>query len=150
MKQYERIQNREDNIEKDFDIGRFFELATTNKIYVNGLNLHEIKSEILRNYTGDFELNGSTVIGPVEHETNFGFRNMDDFESYIKVIDIEYYSEDVTFTGYVYNLNTHQFNVVKQSAHAESTNYMKEIVELGQNCSIPTSGMFYQMLLLFH
>ena len=28
-------------------IGRFFELATTNRKYVNGLNLHEIKSQVL-------------------------------------------------------------------------------------------------------
>ena len=55
IKQNERRQKRE-NIGEDFDLGRFFELATTNRKYVNGLNLHEIKNEVLEDYTGDFEL----------------------------------------------------------------------------------------------
>ena len=55
MKLNERRQKRE-NIAEDIDIGRFFELATTNRKYVNGLYLHEIKNEILEDYTCDFEL----------------------------------------------------------------------------------------------
>ena len=47
MKQNERRQKREILLEKVFDLGRIFELATTNKINVNGKNLHQIKSEIL-------------------------------------------------------------------------------------------------------
>ena len=43
-------------LEEDIDLGRFFELATTNRKYVNGLNLHESKSENLEGHTGDFEL----------------------------------------------------------------------------------------------
>ena len=42
---------------EDIDLGRFFELATSNKINVKSLNLQEIKTEILKDYTGDFELN---------------------------------------------------------------------------------------------
>ena len=42
--------------------------------------MHEIKDEILQDYTGDFELNGKMIIGPVEHKTNIRFKNMDDFE----------------------------------------------------------------------
>ena len=42
---------------KDIDLGRFFQLATSIKIYVNSSNLHEIKNEILKDYTDDFELN---------------------------------------------------------------------------------------------
>ena len=42
IKRNERRQKRE-NLVEDFDLGRFFELATSNKIYVNNLNLHEIK-----------------------------------------------------------------------------------------------------------
>ena len=38
LKQNERKQKSE-NIVEDNDIGRFFEIATTNKTYVNGLNL---------------------------------------------------------------------------------------------------------------
>ena len=127
---------------EDIDIGRFFESATSNNIYVDNLNLHEIKNEILKDYTGDFELIGKMIIGFVEHKTNIRFKNMDDFERYINAINIDYDSEDVIFTGYVYKLNTPQFKVVKRSAYGRGTNYMQEIVEYhGQNCYIPTSGM---------
>ena len=143
IKRNERRQKRENMIE-DIDIGRFFELATSNKIYVNNLNLHEIKNEILQDYTGDFGLNGKMIIGPIEHKTNIRFKNMDDFERYINAIDVDYDSEDVTFTGYVYKLDTPQFKVVKRSAYGRGTNYMQEIVEYhGQNCYIPTSGMCF-------
>ena len=69
------------------------------------------------------------VIGPVERKTNIRYGNMDDFESFINAIDVDYDSEDVTVTAYVYKLNTLQFKVVKRSAYAKGTNYMKEIVE---------------------
>ena len=58
---------------EDINLGRFFELAT-NKIYVNGLNLHEIKNEILLHCKGDFELNGLMLTGPVEHKRNIRFK----------------------------------------------------------------------------
>ena len=98
IKQIERKQKRENMVE-DFDLGRFFELATSNKIYVNSLNLQEIKKQVLQGYTGDFELNGLLVIGTVEHETIIRFKNMDDFERYINAKHIVYDSEDITFTG---------------------------------------------------
>ena len=143
IKRNERRQKRENMVE-DIDLGRFFELATSDKIYVNNLNLHEIKNEILQDYTGDFELNGKMIIGPIEHKTNIRFKNMDDFQNYINAIDVYYDSEDVTFTGYVYKLNTPHFKVVKRSAYGRGTNYMQEIVEYhGQNCYIPTSGMCF-------
>ena len=66
-KQNERRQKRENIAEEDIDVGRFFELATSNKIYVNNLNLHEIKNEILEDYTGDFELIGKMIVGSIEH-----------------------------------------------------------------------------------
>ena len=125
----------------DIDLGRFFELATSNKIYVNNLNLYEIKIQILQDYTGDSELNGKMVIGPIEHKTNIRFKNMDDFERYINAIDVDSDSEDVTFTGYVYKVDTPQFKVVRRSAYGKGTNFMQKIVEYhGQNCYIPTSG----------
>ena len=37
------------------------------------------------------------IIGPTEHKTTIRFKNMDDFESYIKSIDVDYDSEDVNF-----------------------------------------------------
>ena len=68
IKQNERRQKRENMVE-DIELGRFFELATSNKIYVNNLNLHGIKNDVLQDYTGDFELNGKMINGPIEHET---------------------------------------------------------------------------------
>ena len=83
-------------------IGRSFELATTNKKYVKGLNLHEIKSEFLQDYLGDFELIASMLIGEIEQKTNFRFENTDDFETYINAKDNGGYdSEDVIFTGWL-------------------------------------------------
>ena len=73
IKQNERRQKGE-NIAEDIDIGRFFELATSNKIYVNNLNLYEIKNEFLQDYTGDFELNGRMINGPIEHKTIIRFK----------------------------------------------------------------------------
>ena len=101
---------------EDIDSGKFFEKTTSNKIYVNKLNLHENKNESLLRYTGDFDSNGLMLIGPVEHKTNISFENMDDFESYINAIGVEYDSEDVTFSGYVYKLKTSQFKVVERNA----------------------------------
>ena len=60
---------------------------------------------------------------------------MDGFESYKNAINIEYDSEDVTFTGYIHILNTPQLKVVKISAYGKGTNYMQKIVEYhGRNC----------------
>ena len=59
---------KKENIVQDFDLGRFFELATTNKKYVIGLNLHETK-KVLENYTGDFELTGFILISEIEQKT---------------------------------------------------------------------------------
>ena len=143
-KQNDRREKRENIAEGDIDLGRFFELATSNKKYVNNLNLYEIKNEILQDYTNNFELNGKIIIGPIEHKTNIRFKNMEDFERYINAIDIDYDSEDVTFSGYVYKLYTPHFKVVKRSAYGRGTNYTQKIVEyLGQNCYIPTSGMYF-------
>ena len=103
--------------------------------------MHEIKNEILQDYTGDFELIGLMIFGPIEHKTNIKFKNMNGFESYIQAIDIDYDSEDITFTGYIYKMNTPQFNVVQRSAYGKGTTYMQQIVENhAQNCYIPTSG----------
>ena len=42
---------------------------------------------------------------------------MGNFETYINAIDIDYDSDDVIFTGYIYKLNIPQFNVVRRSAY---------------------------------
>ena len=48
-------QKRETLIREDIDLVRFFELALSDKTYVTTLNLHEIKNELLLDYTTDFE-----------------------------------------------------------------------------------------------
>ena len=72
MKENKKTQNI---IDDGIDVGRFFELALTDKKYVTKLNLHEIKNEILLDYTSDFELNGLKAIGPVERKTSNRFTN---------------------------------------------------------------------------
>ena len=126
----------------DIDLGGFFELATTSRNYINGLNLHEIKNEFLEDYTGDFELIGSMLVAKVEQKTNIRFKNVDDFESYIKAIDNSGYdSEDVIFTGWLYKLNTRELKKVKRSQYGRGIDFKQDIVEyIGKNCYIPTSG----------
>ena len=127
-KQNERRQ-KERNIVEDIDIGRFFELATTDKKYVNGLNLHEIKIEILEDYTGDFELIGSMLVGEIEQKTNIRFKNVDDFERYINAVDNSGYdSEDVIFTGWLYKLNTPEFKKANRSQYGRGTDFKQDIV----------------------
>ena len=73
-----------------------------NKIQVINKNLHEIKNEILRDYTGKFALVGSLKIGDHIRQTHSKFKNVDDFESYNNSIDQDYDSEDAIFNGYIY------------------------------------------------
>ena len=61
-------------LEEDIDLGRISESGTINRKYVNGLTLHEIKIEILEDYTGDFELIGSMLIREIEQKTNIRFK----------------------------------------------------------------------------
>ena len=74
IKQIEGKQKREILVEEYFNSGDIFELATTNKKYVNGLNLHEIESKNLDDYTGDFELIGSMLIGEIEQQQILGVK----------------------------------------------------------------------------
>ena len=55
MKQNEKRQKRQNLIDEDIDSS---DIASSDKIYVNSLNLHENKNQIIQDYTGDFELNG--------------------------------------------------------------------------------------------
>ena len=109
---------KKENLVEDFDLGRYFELATTNKICVNGLNLHQIKSEFLEDYTGDFGMIGSMLIGEIEQKTNIARKKVDDFENYINTIDdSDYDSEDVSFAGWLYKLNTPELDKVNRSKY---------------------------------
>ena len=115
MKQNEKKQKTENIIDDNIGLARFFELTTSNTICVNSLNLHEIKYEILEDYTGDSKLTGSMLIGEIELKTNLRFESIDDVESYIIAIDVDYDSEDVIFSVRLYNINTLDFHRVKIS-----------------------------------
>ena len=80
LKQNERMQNRENVTEKQIYLGRSFKLATSDKIYVNSLNLHESENEVLLHYTGDFENIGSMLIGEARQKTTIRVRNIDDLK----------------------------------------------------------------------
>ena len=61
------------------------------------------------------------MIGDKEQKTTIRFRIVDDFESYINAIDDDYDSEHVSFTGWLYKLNTPEFNKGKRSQYGKRT-----------------------------
>ena len=72
-------------------------------------------------------------------ETRIRFRNINDYEAYINTDDQNYDSEDSIFNGYIYKLNTPQFNKVNRSQNGNGCSFDKIIVEYrGNNCFIPT------------
>ena len=87
---------------------------TSSKIYVNCLILHEIKNEILLDYTGDSELIGSMLICKIEQKNN-RYKIIEDFENNIKAIVVDYHSEGVIFTGWFCKLNVPDFDKMKKS-----------------------------------
>ena len=127
--------------EDEVDLSRFFELATSDKIYIDNLNLHEIKKDIMRDYDGVFEMNGTLKVGEQNRQTLIRFRNMDDYEVYINSIDQDYDSDDTIFNGYINKINTPQFNKVNRSQYGNGCSFDKIIIEYrGNNCFIPTKG----------
>ena len=104
-------------------------LKELNKIQVIDKNLHEIKQEILLDYTGEFEMVGNLKVGDQIRQTHIKFRNMDDFEAYINSIDQDYDSDDSIFNGYIYKINTPQFNKINRSQYGNGCNFNKIIIE---------------------
>ena len=66
---------------------------------------------------------GSMLIGEIEEKTLFIFRKVDDFEGYINAIDIDYDSDDVIFTGWLYKINNFQFKIVKRAQSGRVTDF---------------------------
>ena len=67
-------KDKKNTIDEDINLSKFFELTTSSdKIYKTGLSLHEIRSETLLDYAGDFRLNKLMVTRPSEHETQISF-----------------------------------------------------------------------------
>ena len=116
-------------------------LKELNKIQVVNKNLHEIKQEILQDYEGEFEMVGNLKVGDQIRQTHIRFRNISDYEAYINSIDQDYDSDDTIFNGYIYKINTPQFNKVSRSQYGNGCSFDKIIVEYrGNNCYIPTKG----------
>ena len=116
-------------------------LKELNEIQVIIKNLHEIKQEIIQDYTGELEMVGNLKVGDQIRQSHIRFRNIDDFEAYINSIDQDYDSEDAIFNGYIYKLNSPQFNKVSRSQNGNGCSFDKLIFEYrGKNCFIPTKG----------
>ena len=114
-------------------------LKELNKIQVFDKNLHEIKQEILQDYTGAFEMVGNLKVGDQIRETNITFRNMDDFEAYINAIDEGYDAEYDIFNGHIYKIKTPQFNKANRSQYGNGCDFKNEIIGYqGNNCFIQT------------
>ena len=59
----------------------------------------------------------------------------------ISTDNLGYDGEDVIFTGWLYKLNTPEFNKVNKSQYGRGTYLKQDIVEYkGNNCFIPTCG----------
>ena len=84
---------------------------------------------------------GNLKVGDQIRQTNIRFRNISDYEAYINAIDQDYDSEDAIFNGYIYKLNTPQFNKVNRSQYGNGCSFDEVIIEYrGNNCYIPTKG----------
>ena len=59
----------------------------------------------------------------------------------IHSIDERYDADDSIFNGYIYKIDTPQFNKVKRSQYGNGCDFKHEIIEYrGNNCFIPTKG----------
>ena len=108
-------------------------LKELNKIEVINKNFYKIKQEILIDYNGEFEMVGNLKVGDQIRQTHIRFRNMDDFESFIKSIDEGYDADDCIFNGYIYKLSIPQFNKVNRSQYGNGCNFDKIIIEYRGN-----------------
>ena len=116
-------------------------LKELNKIQVFDKNLHEIKNEILLDYVGAFEMVGNLKVGDQIRQTKMRFRIIDDYESYINAIGEGYDAEDAIFNGYIYKIDTPQFNKLNRSQYGSGCDFKHEIFEnRGNNCFITTEG----------
>ena len=93
---------------------------------------------------------GNLKVGDQIRQTNIRFRNMDDFEAYIIAIDEGYDAEDPIFNGFIYKINTPQFNKVNPSEYGNGCDFKHEIFEnRGNKCFIPTKGYCFVKCVIF-
>ena len=101
----------------------------------------KLKNELLLVYVGEIEMVGNLKVGDQIRQTHIRFRNMDDFEAYFNAIDESYDAEDAIFKGYIYKLETPQFNKVNRSQNGNGCDFKHEIIDYRvNNCFIPTKG----------
>ena len=72
---------------------------------------------------------GKLSVGDQIRETHFRFRNLTEYESYINAIDQDYEAEDAIFNGYIYKINTPQFNLVNRSQYGNGCHFRHRIIE---------------------
>ena len=93
---------------------------------------------------------GNLKVGDQIRQTHIRSRNMDDYEAYINAIDQDYESEDAIFKGYIYKLNSPQFNKVNRSQYGNGCDFKHEIIEYrGNNCFIPTTGYCFVKCIIY-
>ena len=89
-------------------------------------------------------------VGDQIHQTHRRFRNMDEFERYINSIDEGYDADDCIFNGFIYKINTLQFNEVNRSHYGNGCSFDKIIVDYrGNNCYIPTKGYCFVKCIIY-
>ena len=80
-------------------------------------------------------------VGDQIRQTHIRFRNNDDYEDYINSIDESYDAQDALFNGFIYKINTPQFDKVNRSQYGNGCDFKHGIIEYqGNICFIPTKG----------
>ena len=137
IKELEILLVRIKNADKQDKLENALKQLTENQVI--NKNLHEIKNETLLDYVGEFEMNGDLKVGDQIRQTVTSFENMNNFEAYTDSIDQDYNSENAIFNGYIYKIDTPQFNKVNRSQYGNGCDFKHEIIEYrGNNCFIPT------------
>ena len=126
------------------------ELKELNKIQVIDKTLHEIKQEILVDYTGRFDMVGNLKVGDQIRQTHIRFRKISDYKAYINSIDESYDAHDSIFNGYMYKIKTPQFNLVNRSQYGNGCSFRHVIKKYrGNNCFLPTKGYCFVKCISF-
>ena len=99
-----------------------------------------MKLEIdLENIDQEFELNGNIKINNEMRKTTMRFKNIDDFDKYIEMIDRKYdIDDDIIYEGDLHIIEK-EFNKVNRSNFGKGSNHLYDILKYhGKNCYIPT------------
>ena len=116
-------------------------MKESNEIRVVNKSLHEIKLEILLDYTGEFEMVGNLKIGDQIRQTHIRFRNISDCAAFIISIDEGYDAEDAICNGCLFNINTAQFNLVNRSQYGNGCDFKLKLLNIvAKNCFVPTKA----------